>query len=62
MASWARKKRKLKFGIMDEEEYVQEHSLESAQPKKKRTKEAKKEEKRKKSSSFQEPSPEGGKC
>ena len=55
---------KVKIGIMDEEDSVQEHSLESEQPKKKRTREAKKDEKRKKkkSSTFQELSPEGGKC
>ena len=50
---------------MDEVDSVHEHSLESDQSKKKRTREAKKEEKRKKkkrSSSFQELSPEGGKC
>ena len=56
---------KLKIGFMDEEDSVQEHSLESEQPKK-RTREAKKDEKRKKekkrSSSVQELSPEGGKC
>ena len=47
---------------MDEEEFVQEHSLESAQPKK-RSRDTKKEEKRKmrRSSSVQEASPEGGK-
>ena len=41
------------------------HSMVSEQPKKKRTREAKKDEKRKekkRSSSFQELSPEGGKC